>query len=338
MKVRTSEPDVQELDDSLFRITLQQPFYEANNVYLLRGRENILIDSGYIESLFQLSSSLKYLGLSLNKLSIVVYTHNHVDHISGGLLMRRYAQKIKTAGHYGLLKRKDFLFYFHSWIHENERMIKLAFANEEIREEKFRYFRKQWVQFLSRFEADGVKKGDRYIHLDYAIHEGDILEFGDYKLEFIEAPGHNTCHIVPSVNNKKWLFTGDLVINHIPAIYSNLDGDLPAYRQSLLRLLENYQGFHILPAHGEIQNGERKIRSLLKSLDLIEARLMKQVSVSAKGIDALLQENFPQEFSSGMQMLVAIALYESVLRNLMHQGLVDSHLYPNGYEEFFLVS
>ncbi len=339
MLINRYEIQVSEVASDLFQITLEQPFYEANFVYLLRGSQNILIDSGYIESLGKLSRSLRFLGLSMKKISHLIYTHNHVDHISGGLLLRRYAPHIQTVGHKRLQKDRDFLFFFHSWIHENERLIKLAYREEKERESHCHEFRHKWFSFLSRFEGTGGKIGDRYIHLDLPVEQGSSLALGDRKIDFIETFGHNRWHISPIDHKQKWLFSGDLLLENIPAIYYNLDGDYLEYKKTLKRVLEQCQGYTFFPSHGKTSYQDKKARLMLRTLDHLERQLLHYLREKSHptGILLLLEKIFRQRFHSALHSLVGIALLESMLRYLMDQGQVDSHLFANGYEEFFRV-
>lgn len=334
MRVKKLDIDVHEVEDDLFRIKIPQPFYEPNYVYFIRDEHPMLIDSGYIESIGYLAQSLRYLGYSLNSIEYTLFTHNHVDHISGGLLFSVYAKKIKKLGHYGLLKQSDFLIYFHNWIHENERLVDLAFNNESIRQEKKDEIRKKWYNFLKQFDAPYQKKGDRYIELFRGLKEKDVFSTGKYEWEILETPGHNTWHITPIEKNKKWIFTGDLIIGNIPAIYSHSEGSLCDYIESMNKLLE-YKDYRFLPAHGkDIDNPEKRIKILLKTLSIMEKNLLKKVQNVKSDAYGLTKETLGVAAEESDSLILGIALTESILRKLLKEKKIDSTMFYNGYEVF----
>jgi glyoxylase-like metal-dependent hydrolase (beta-lactamase superfamily II) len=84
---------MEEIGDGLFKIILPQPFYAPNNIYAIVNKKITLIDSGYIESIPLLQAALKTRGFSLNDIGSIIYTHNHLDHISSSLVLKSYAKK-----------------------------------------------------------------------------------------------------------------------------------------------------------------------------------------------------------------------------------------------------
>ncbi len=334
MKVSSIDVRVEEVDENLFRMVIPQPFYEPNNIYLVADDLPMIIDTGYIGSFGYLVSGLKHLGYSLNKIEYALITHNHVDHISGSLLFSVYAKKIKKLGHYGLKKQSDYLLYFHSWIQENERLIDLAFNEEETRQKYKQIIRNRWHTFLQQFDKPVPKKGDRYIDLFRGLKDLDTFSTGKYEWEILETPGHNQWHITPVENRKKWIFTGDLIIGNIPAIYSHSEGSVCDYIESIGRL-RDFKEYKFFPGHGEkMENPERKIKILLKSLSIMEKNLEKRIRDRKVDALELTKEMLGSAAQNEDSLLLGIALTESVLRKLLKEKKIDSTMYYNGYEVF----
>ncbi len=339
MKIQKYDVSVTEVDTDLYQIVLPQPFYDNNCVYCVKDDEPTLIDTGYVESMGHLSASLKYLGLRLNKIQNIIYTHNHIDHISGGLLFPVYAKNVRRFGFHKLDMVDDFLLYFHAWIHENERVMRLAVQDAQERQERGEKIRSYWYGFLERFETKDKKRGERFIELTRGLKEGDVVKTGKYSFQIMETPGHNKWHITPIEKSRKWLFSGDLIIGNIPAIYNQLDGNLLDYYHTMHRLLGGYGHFRFFPGHGNIiENPDKRIRVILRTLEMMERNVLKKLTHKPTGIMALVKQMMGNSIESDNHFLVAIALLESILRKLMKEKKVISNLYYNGYEEFMLMS
>src|SRR5262245_27714446 len=103
MRKLTSKPgEIHQVNDLIYRITLNQPFYAPNLVYLIRDEKIMLIDSGYVESIGALALALRSLGIQMRDVDTILYTHPHIDHITGGLLWSQYAKRTERWGHHTL--------------------------------------------------------------------------------------------------------------------------------------------------------------------------------------------------------------------------------------------
>lgn len=58
----------------------------SSNIYLVRGAENTLIDTGLESDTYNIQKSLAELGLKTDDISRVLFTHGHADHIGGSVL------------------------------------------------------------------------------------------------------------------------------------------------------------------------------------------------------------------------------------------------------------
>jgi len=58
----------------------------GSNIYLVRGSENVLVDSGLVSDSFNIQKSLAGLGLKPSDIHKIIFTHGHADHIGGAIL------------------------------------------------------------------------------------------------------------------------------------------------------------------------------------------------------------------------------------------------------------
>jgi len=88
-------------------------FFESqgigSNVFLLKGKNPVLIDSSAQANSSALKSSLEKAGISPKKISIVLHTHGHADHFGGDFLFpnaKIFMHKFDA----GFVNKKDFDF------------------------------------------------------------------------------------------------------------------------------------------------------------------------------------------------------------------------------------
>ncbi|AFM13237.1 MBL fold metallo-hydrolase [Turneriella parva] len=360
MRSLTAKPaEILQVTDQIYRITLSQPFYAPNQVYLIRDETTMLIDSGYVESIGSLALALKQLGLSMREVDVILYTHPHIDHITAGLLWGTYARRTQKWGHHTMARDiPDYPDFIDVWQADTSRILTLAFRDKQARQTRIRKANDRWARFVRRFaEAQDVpgvgrdtdvssatqkvtKQGDRAVKLDRLLKEGDEFSTGKLRFRILETPGHNTWHITPLEVSQGFAFTGDLLIGNIPAIYDKLDGNLELFQQSLLKLLEERKqmpAMRFLPAHGdEILQPERAIKIVLKTIGILENGLLKKLVEGRKDLVDLMESAFGAHIEGGNHFITALELLEALLRKLMREGRVGSQLYPDGYEEFYL--
>ncbi len=162
------------------RITLDNTEFEGrNNVYLLRGSEVALVDTGVATASTrdQLRAGLGERDLAFADVDRVLLTHWHADHV--GL-----AGEIQAAGG--------------ATVHVHAADAPLVAGDPEARdamEDRQRELFEQWgmpdeprEQLLAFFEASEGQQGDGP---DVAPFEGgDVLAAGDRTVEVLHAPGH----------------------------------------------------------------------------------------------------------------------------------------------------
>jgi len=335
--------EVHQITNEIYRITLPQPFYAPNQVYLIRDEMKILIDSGYLESIGSLALSLKSLGLKMTDIDAIVYTHPHIDHITGGLLWSAYSKRTQRWGHHTMARDiPDYPEFIDVWQADAARILTIAFKDKQARNTRIRRSSERWARFIGRFSETDTKLGDRHIQLDRLLKEGDVFSTGKLNFRIVETPGHNTWHITPIATSatESFAFTGDLLIGNIPAIYDKLDGNLELFQRSMDKLLElrkQSPKMRFIPAHGdEIAQPERAIKIVLKTIGILEHGLLKKLVEGRKGLVELMESALGTQIEGGHHFLTALELLEALLRKLMREGRVGSEVYKDGYEEFYM--
>lgn len=341
LKLDAKPAEIFQITENIYRITLSQPFYAPNQVYLIRDEVTMLIDSGYVESIGSLALALKRLGLSMRQVDVLLYTHPHIDHITAGLLWGSYAKRTQRWGHHTMARDiPDYPDFIDVWQADTARILTVAFRDKQARTTRIRKANDRWARFVRRFAETDSKTGDRHVQLDRLLKEGDEFSTGKLKFRILETPGHNTWHITPIETSQGFAFTGDLLIGNIPAIYDTLDGNLELFQQSLAKLIAERQAMphmRFLPAHGdEILHPERAIKVVLKTIGILENGILKKLVAGRKGLVDLMESAFGAHIEGGNHFITALELLEALLRKLMREGRVGSQAYPDGYEEFYL--
>lgn len=338
---RTDPANIEEIGDRVWKIVLPQPFYEPNNIYLLNRGEPVLIDSGYIESLPVLQASLKKLDLTLRDIRHIIYTHPHIDHISAGLVFNRYARATK----YGLrgmaFSTGNFMESIQNWQKGVHRIYRKAFEKKEDATKRIARDKRQWTQFFKRFPANqpGAKpNADPVLRIEVELEAEQEVEIGGTRFKMLYTPGHCKTHISP-LTDDGLLFSGDLIIGNLTAIYADLDGNLDEYYQTLDKL--SATSFErMLPAHGpEIDNPGRRIVLVRKTLKLMERGILRRLRETGHPMDLieLLTASLGEKIHKSGHFTTGLALMDAILSKLCQERLVSFNQAPHGYRRYLYI-
>jgi glyoxylase-like metal-dependent hydrolase (beta-lactamase superfamily II) len=204
-------------------VEVSAKFFDTTvEIYLIRGEENILIDTGINQSpekdIFPI---LKMNGLNLSDIDLILNTHDHPDHTGGNIT-------IKAESGAPICIHKDEVPFWN----DHERCFDLYSApvikamGGNLQEAK--------KVFLEMAGPGGVA--------DYSFEDGDMIDGGlGVKLRVIHLPGHTPGSVGYFWEEEGILFSGDSVSGlhdagaggKLPVIF-----DLLAYQKSLQRLNE----------------------------------------------------------------------------------------------------
>lgn len=234
-----------EVSKGIFKIEIPVPFgTKYVNAYLIDSGVLALIDPGpkTSKAIDVLDRALRKLGVSLEDVERLIFTHRHVDHIGMG-------NRIKMISN------------AETYIHESEENAASNFYEE---------FDKTLESVLTPAKEAGVPKHilekmpEYYsvirevcepVEINRALKDGDTLDFGEINLNVIHCPGHSIGSICLYENESRLLFTGDHVLKEITPnpFVSGLSehATLKRYLDSLKKV-EKLPVETGLPGHGDL--------------------------------------------------------------------------------------
>lgn len=325
-------PGATEIGPDLYKIVIPQPFYEPNNLYVINSGEPVLIDTGYIENLGLLQRALKSIGLSLARIKHIIYTHDHIDHMSAGLSINYYT-KARTYAMRGIeVASQNYRANLLLLRSAEERLTYKAHRDPEIRKAELNRVRHGWDKFRDSYSRGG--KVDPSVRIDVGLVEGDVIECGKREIGFLYTPGHNRWHISPYILGEGIYFTGDLVLDNVSSVYAEVDGDLQKYHDSLDRL-SKIPIKRLLPAHGqEPEEPHKKIRLLKKTLALLERGVMRRLKEKPHDLSELVLSAMGERTRKSGYYFTALGVIHSIIRKLQAQNYIEVNEIDPPYETY----
>ena len=325
-------PELEDLGENIFRVKIPQPFYEDNNVYLLDSKEPVLIDSGYVQNLGLLQRALKRAGIALKRIKKVIYTHDHIDHISASLVLRSYT----GARHYGMVGMAtevgDYRMHMQRHQRAMNRLIYKAHANYNFRRELSEKSKESFIRFLAAIDTG--KKVDPVLKMDVELQQGDVIAIGDRELGFLHTPGHNKWHLTPYLVGEGIYFTGDLVLKNVSSVYAEVDGDLDLYQQSLKRLL-NLPIRRLLPAHfNEPANPQKAIKLISRTIGILERGVINRLKEGFIDLRELTLQSMGEKLEQSSHYATALAVMHSFSMKFQKQGNLEIKEVDPPYEQY----
>jgi glyoxylase-like metal-dependent hydrolase (beta-lactamase superfamily II) len=246
-----AEPEVwQRIADAGIRVMrIPTPFQVGRvNTYLLEDEPLTLLDSGPNsgKALDELERQLQALGHRIDDLELVIVTHQHIDHLGlVDIVANRSGAEVAA-----LDLAVPFLENFGDDAERDDEEAAALMRRHGISEEVVTALR----QVTGSFRAWGSK-----VKVSRPLHEGDLLDFRDRRLEVQHRPGHSPSDTLFWDEERRILLAADHLIKHIssnPLISRPLDGSAQR-TQALVTYLESLKRTRELPAdivlagHGE---------------------------------------------------------------------------------------
>lgn len=86
---------------------------------------------------------------------------------------------------------------------------------------------------------------------DRVLADDDTLDAPEFSLRAVHTPGHASNHLCYLLDDMRWLFTGDHIMNGSTVVIDPPDGNMADYLQSL-ESLRNLQLAALAPGHGDL--------------------------------------------------------------------------------------
>lgn len=315
---------VKGIDEDILHIDIPiQHELQNINLYLLRGEQPALIDTGPYHPLLEgiIVEALRCAGIE--GLAFIYLTHSHIDH-SGMAARLRDMTGAKVAAHR----------------YERPR---IEHVNERLREEYECYssmsFRMGFPEEIARhiFDLASVWISlSEPCRVDMRLGGGEKVRAGDRELEVIHTPGHTAGHVCYYLREEGILFSGDHLMRTItpnPELYCPpWRGNITGLNQFLdsLRMLREYDVRYAYPGHGR---AIKKVRKRIE-INLVhhERRLEKTREGVGKGCRTVWEVAlylFPQVRNKPPDVDHFLALKEALGHLLI---LEDAGAVKRGYE------
>lgn len=176
--------------------------------------------------------------------------------------------------------------------------------------------------------------GDRNFAPDMKLRDGDTVAGPGWHLTAVETPGHTSNHLCFALAEEKTLFSGDHVMGWSTSVITPPDGDMAAYRQSLLKLLQRDDALY-RPTHGpEIRDPHPFVRAFIDHRAEREAEILAALGNGDATIEAIVARVYV-----GLDPRLVAAAGRSVLAHLIElvqNGAVASDGPPSLASRFHL--
>lgn len=308
----------------VYPVTVQTPYDVGDvNLYVFGANgELVLIDAGIdSEACWNaFEQCLSQNGFSLNDLSRILITHNHVDHI--GLINRITRQKdIPVYAHRAAIPRmkrdRDFL------------SMRIRFFEQLYREMGCGQAGTRQVERL----REALIANERFKIEPEIIPLTNSEHIANFKV--IEVFGHAPDHIAFLDADRSWLFAGDHLIAHISSnafVEPDEDGQrirtVVEYVQSLKKCL-TLDAEIVFSGHGEqIENHKALIEQRIARIEIKAEKISALIKSGISTAYELAQNYYPtkykQAFSAVMSEMIGLLDYletEHKIEKHHHDGM-----------------
>lgn len=218
---------------------LNNPLKALNSYVIKAGARNLIVDTGLNrqECLAAMHAGLEALGVDLERTDFFL-THLHADHT--GLVAELTSESSRI---YFSALDASILSYTEYWREVLDFACLNGFPAEDLN------------KAIERHPGYGYSYQQIAKEISFSfLKEGDLLNYGDYRLYCIETPGHTKGHLCLYEPEKKVLFAGDHILRDITpniSLWSAEENPLKEYLASLEKVSQLEVSL-VLPGHRSI--------------------------------------------------------------------------------------
>ena len=284
-----------------------------NCLYLLRGRDMMIIGGGMSWIAPSLEVQFSEIDFEPQKLKYLVISHSHFDH----------------CGAVPYLKRKFPHIQILASAHANRIFAKEKAANSIAAADKY-VIDKLGLQ--SEYERLNLKFDG--IHVDRIIKESDFIDLGEgIEVHFLEVPGHTRCSIAAYVPKLKALFPADAVPpptdDTEASFFPGPQYNFGMYKQSIERLADLKVEIFASEHYGVVTGKEagQILQEGLKQTERFEnliIKLYRQTGNFDETVQKAAAEILQSDEFDFMDRELQLTVLSTVIRRMLeYAGLVD---------------
>ncbi len=306
--------------DTIFQIQVTHFSFRRANAYLLVGDPLTLVDTGHSQtSAFNnLEAGLTSLGYRISDIESIIYTHPHIDHCGGGLILNERT----SVQNVGLLSAKNCL-ENQTWF--NQELVKAAIHFFETRSlgvppDLFEKTKDFFTDYLHCGEGRGIM-------LTNAVEEGSVVKAGGVDLQVLHTPSHTPWDMSLYEPRSGLLFTGDFLLEKVASLLSSIThSSFDSYLSSLARI-KKLKLTTVLPGHGHpIKQPSQLVRQWEKELARREKKIttmVKQGKGSVNEISCSLLKGGFDNFDNFDMWFRYLGFVDTYLTKLVQEGKAE---------------
>ncbi len=288
------------------------------NMFILASEGQVaLIDTGFPHTAHQVENALHELGLSLEAVTDVFYTHTHIDHIGGGTsLAARWSVD--------------------EWLWEGTTP---AFGDVCAHIENVRtpvgwpgalltpaqHTAASVCEILAKPRTPSGLEGCAQLRNPRGVPFGHELAVGAFRLRCVDARGHGPYHCAWYEPERRWLFSGDVVLSVPTPLVVDMGDDVATWLSTLTRWEQELEVDWLLPGHGMptklVQPSLARSRAALERVYAVLAQRLSAGPVDVLSVAQSVLAHDPSRYAA--RTAVLLANVESLLATLQSRGVVS---------------
>jgi len=312
--VTNERPSLRRVADGVDVVRLTSASGLTVNAYRWVVRDTvILVDAGFPTTHANFRAA--FLGGEELAPQAIFYTHSHEDHMGGGAALGpelgcpAYVRRGTTPAFGNFYDYYDRPEHWDAWY---ATVLPKGPAHDEV----------QRLRRLSRATVPVRAGGTGVIHAPHPVDIGDVVRCGDVALTCLDAAGHDQWHVAWYDEERRWLFTGDVLLGVPTPVMSALGDSMRAYRTTLRRWQAGPEVALFLPGHGRPSTDFGG--AVARSLGFLEFGYVMMVAAFDAARDVIDPAAFAARVGDGdrRRMFLSLTNLISQLEELASLGLV----------------